>query len=61
MLPSDPDYISPCPPAVRRSPVLQQFLAQNWDPYAEHTYSMGIIQEIEAGLAMGPRVTTDHS
>ena len=61
MLPSDPDYVSPCPSAVRHSPVLRYFLAQNWDPYAEHSYSIGIIQEIEAGLAKAPSVTTDHS
>lgn len=50
MLPSDPGYVSPAPERVKHSRVLAQFLRQNWDPYAEHSYSPALIEIIESSL-----------
>jgi len=50
MLPSDPGYVSPAPERVKHSRVLSQFLRQNWDPYAEHSYSPALIEIIESSL-----------
>jgi hypothetical protein len=54
-LPSDPDYISPAPPEVQaHSSLFRALLAMNDDPYAPHSYSPQMIQNIEEGLVIPP-------
>ncbi len=51
-LPSDPDYIPACTnQRVLALPLYQWLLAHNWDPYAEHSWDAGMVQNLEETAA----------